>query len=262
MKISGIYQIRSKVKPARIYIGSAVNIHRRWHIHIYNLRHNTHHSKKLQNHFNKYGKNDLVFSVIIGCDKEDLLSTEQYFLDSYKPFFNCSMTAIGCPHGIKPSKEARKKISDGNKGIRHFGSSNPFYGRHHSEETKRKLSEALSGRPLSVETRLKMSKSQKGKKYSEETKQKLREINKGKKLSEEHVRKIREVKSNISAETRKKMSEAAKHRSPISEETRRKISKAGKCKSEATRRKQSEAMKGNRYGVRIERQTVPDYTLN
>lgn len=30
MNISGIYQIQSKCKPKRIYIGSGVNIQRRW----------------------------------------------------------------------------------------------------------------------------------------------------------------------------------------------------------------------------------------
>jgi hypothetical protein len=36
-KISSIYQIQSKIKPERIYIGSAVNIKHRWGIHLSDL---------------------------------------------------------------------------------------------------------------------------------------------------------------------------------------------------------------------------------
>lgn len=56
MKISGIYKIQSKVKPERIYIGSAVNIRHRRNQHFSSLSLNNHHNKKLQYHYNKYGK--------------------------------------------------------------------------------------------------------------------------------------------------------------------------------------------------------------
>jgi group I intron endonuclease len=87
-KISGIYQIQSKIKPERIYIGGAVNIQKRWWSHLSTLRNNKHENSKLQNHFNKYGESDLQFSILLGCEKEDLIRVEQYFLDSYNPFFN------------------------------------------------------------------------------------------------------------------------------------------------------------------------------
>jgi hypothetical protein len=43
------------------------------------------------------------------------------------------------------SEETKKKISDANKG-RYTGEKNPFYGKHHSEETKKKLSDANKGK--------------------------------------------------------------------------------------------------------------------
>lgn len=162
MKITGIYQIQSKCKPERIYIGSSVNIHKRWIDHLSNLRLNKHSSRKLQNHYNKYGKNDLIFSVLIGCDKEDLLQTEQFFIDINKPFFNVCMTA---------------------------GS---FLGNKHSEKTKHKLRLAWAkrGYALPEETKKKMlgrvpwnkglSSWNKGKKMSQETRDKMSASRKGK----------------------------------------------------------------------------------
>jgi group I intron endonuclease len=85
MRISGIYRIQSKIKSERIYIGSAVDINDRWRCHLKDLRNNKHHSKKLQRHYDKYGEVDLQLSILLGCEKEDLLKTEQYFIDSYNP---------------------------------------------------------------------------------------------------------------------------------------------------------------------------------
>ena len=77
-------------------------------------------------------------------------------------------------------------------------------GRHHSNESKRKIRESQLGKIISPECRAKMSAAKKGKigsrlgtKVSEETKKRLSQINIGRKAS---------------AETRKKMSEAAKKR--------------------------------------------------
>lgn len=68
----------------------------------------------------------------------------------------------------------------GRNGELHF-----FYGRHHSEETKKKQSEAHKGHQSvshhSEESKQKMSESHKGKKLSEETKQKQSEQNKDRK---------------------------------------------------------------------------------
>jgi hypothetical protein len=103
---------------------------------------------------------------------------------------------------------------------------NPFYGKTHTEETKRHISERTKGRTpfnkglkdcISEETRHKMSESQKGKKRSEETKNKMREVKLGKVFSEEHKRKMSEWQKGKkrqphSEETKRKMSEAANKR--------------------------------------------------
>jgi group I intron endonuclease len=181
MKISGIYKIQSKCKPNRSYIGSAVNIHKRWQYHHEDLRRGNHHSKKLQRHYDKYGEADLQFSVIVGCDKADLIKTEQYFIDSYRPYFNSSLTA-GSTMGMSLTPEHKKKLSDAHKGKpswnkglhirtndalitwRNSGGVNHNKGKKgllkHSDETRRKMSEAHKGRKKSEETRRNMSRAQ------------------------------------------------------------------------------------------------------
>ena len=88
------------------------------------------------------------------------------------------------------SEETRKKISESNK-----GENNPFFGKHHSEETLKRISEAHKGKHHKAESRRKMSEAHKGKHLSEEHRRKMSAALKGK---------------HNSAEARKKMSEAHK----------------------------------------------------
>jgi len=81
-----------------------------------------------------------------------------------------------------------------------YGDPNFIMKRTHSEETKRKISEAHKGHICSKKTKLKMSKSSKGKNkgktHSKETKQKISKSNKGKHhWSEEMKRKLSENNS-------------------------------------------------------------------
>lgn len=201
MKIIGIYQIQSKCKPERIYIGSSKNIGFRWSHHLYDLRKQRHGSKKLQNHYNKYGESDLIFTILLACDKEFLITNEQFFIDSYCPYFNGRKTAanylginyknrISPNKGKKASEETRRRMSEHN-GMR--GISPPNKGKHHSIEICKKLSESHKGKPSpnkgkkwTPEAKRKKSESQIGinnhffgKHHSEETKQKIRESKKG-----------------------------------------------------------------------------------
>ena len=198
MKMSGIYKIQSRIKPKRIYIGSSVNVYKRWMQHAQTLKRNIHRSIKLQRHYNKYGEADLQYSILICCDKNDLIKMEQYFIDAYNPYFNCSPTAssrLGC----KASEETKRKLRES-----HLGKSNPHIGQprtdetklkigaaskgnkyalgyKHTDEAKRKISKASIGHTLSEESKAKISKSNKGRIRSDETRKKLGEIRKSQK---------------------------------------------------------------------------------
>jgi endogenous inhibitor of DNA gyrase (YacG/DUF329 family) len=127
------------------------------------------------------------------------------------------------------SEETKKKLSDANK-----GENNPNYGKHRSEETKKKISDA--NKHPSEETRKKMSDAHRGKHRSEETRKKISEAKKGgnnpnygKHRSEETKKKISDTNKGKrrSEETKKKMSDVQKGKH-LSEETRKKISDATK----------------------------------
>lgn len=207
MKTSGIYKIQSNIKPNKVYIGSGVNIGNRWRRHLSDLRLNRHCNKKLQNHFNKYGESDLVFSIVLGCERDDLIKIEQYFIDSYKPWFNICPIAKSIK-GLKFSAETKEKMSKARK------------GKQLSKEHIANLTIARNKRgPYSEESKLKISLSGKGRKswnkgmtgiYSEETLQKMR----NKIFTSEHLKKLSESHKGIrpSEETKIKMSIAGKNR--------------------------------------------------
>lgn len=84
---SGIYQICNRIN-GKIYIGSAVNIKKRWHLHLHRLRNNIHHNSHLQNAWNKYGEENFEFEVIEYWEPEFLVSFEQWWINMLKPEYN------------------------------------------------------------------------------------------------------------------------------------------------------------------------------
>jgi group I intron endonuclease len=210
-KISGIYKIQSKIKPERIYIGSSSNIGKRYNRHLNDLRKNKHGNLKLQNHFNKYGISDLQHSVLLSCDVKDLQKTEQYFIDSYNPWFNICKIAFSVT-GRKCSDETKLKMS-----IAHKGKPTWTKGIKLSEEHKRHIGEKSKGRKpnlgkhhkVSEETKIKIGNSNRGKKHSKEQNEYIRLIHTGRKQSSE------EIAKRVASNSGKKRTEEFKQRMRI-----------------------------------------------
>ena len=179
---------------------------------------------KKQENFNQDRHKKTVLSVYPNRELANEVEYElikKFFKDPLNRNYHNGKT--WCTLGLSPSEETKRKISEGNKGKK------GKKGKKHSEESKRKIGEAMKGNQYGF--------GNKGKKLSEEHKRKLSEANKGKKLSEETKRKIGEaMKGNQygfgkkhSEETRRKISEVQKGKT-LSEETKRSISEANKGK--------------------------------
>lgn len=143
---SGVYKILNLVN-GDYYIGSSKNVEKRIICHFSKLRKNKHHSKKLQNSFNKYGHVNFSHQIIELCEAEILQQREQHYLDA---LFNEK-----CLNILKDAYSTR-------------GENHPMFGRRHSEESRAKIKLARSKQTIShsQETRLKIGASNKGRPFN------------------------------------------------------------------------------------------------
>jgi group I intron endonuclease len=229
---SGIYKITCII-TGKVYIGSSINIEKRWLYHKEDLRKDRHRNQILQRAWEKYGSENFKFEVVEYIPEEALIEKEQYYIDLYKAAdkkygYNIC-PAAGTTRGVKRP--------------------NANWGRVLSDETKQKIANSLSGFKHSPEAKANMSAARKGKKrapMSEEQKQRLSEAKRGThpNISPEKRRELSErMKGNKfsvglspSEETREKLRVARKGRTPSlgmthTEEARAKISVAHKGKS-------------------------------
>jgi group I intron endonuclease len=259
--ICGIYRIKNLINQ-KVYIGSAINITRRWWEHKGQLNGNKHGNSYLQKSWNKHKSNSFVFEIIeevavlLGkltqtqklALKDNLLFWEQIYIDNY--------AAADRKYGYNIREHAGNTL-----------------GMKHSEETKQKLSE-IQKRPEIIEKYKRIGKinggySWKGKHLSKEHKEKLRHVMNGNKKcahygeknpmfgkphSEEHNKKLsmsNKGKHYWTDEQKKKIGERARiiNNTPEYKESNRrrnlgdKNPNYNKHPSEETLKKQSEASK-------------------
>lgn len=150
MTVAAIYCIKNTTNGKR-YIGSTVDVNDRWRKHKKLLSQNRHHSLHLQSAWNLYGEESFEFLIIEECEpiKEILLEREQHWMDFHDSHndvsgYNISPTA-GSRLGAKHSEETKKKMSDAKTGV-YDGEKNPNYGKHFSEETKKIMRDVKIGK--------------------------------------------------------------------------------------------------------------------
>ncbi len=214
---SGIYAIRCLVN-SRIYVGSAVNILRRWAYHRHHLAKGTHDNSILQRSWNKYGPGQFTFEVLEYVNRCDLIAAEQKYIDAFRAAdrqvgFNLRPIA-GSALGIRHSAETRAKISAAAK-------------RRQTPEFRARMSAAHKGIRPSLEVRARMSASQRGRRHTPEARARMS---------------IAQMGHRITPDGRARISAAQKGRRP-SLEARAKMSatRKGRIHSAETRAKQSAA---------------------
>jgi group I intron endonuclease len=102
---TGIYSITCN-PTEKVYIGSSVQIYRRWSQHRTKLRKGNHTSPHLQKAWTKHGESAFEFKVVEECELEKLIEREQYYIDTLNPKFNCVRDVKG-----RIGVEAREKIT-------------------------------------------------------------------------------------------------------------------------------------------------------
>ena len=175
---SGVYILTLNNKH---YIGSCKMLNNkmsrngfyyRLYLHLYRLMKGDHHSLKLQNAVNKYGIFNIEFDIIQTCDSSIATDIEQYWLtimNTFKNGYNSCPTARS-NFGYKHREESKLKMSKSKTGKAPWNKGLKFEPL--SIETRKKLSEALSGRkkgPMSDQQKLDISNSLK-QKYLAKTK--------------------------------------------------------------------------------------------
>jgi len=120
MKYPGIYLIINLVNN-KFYVGSAKNIWSRKLGHLRDLKNKKHKNIYLQNSYNKYGSQYFIVILLEKVESEnDLITREQHWIDTL------DTTNKEIAYNICPTAEST-------------------LGRHHSEETKIKMSKSMKG---------------------------------------------------------------------------------------------------------------------
>jgi group I intron endonuclease len=137
MKICTIYRILNTVN-LKNYVGSTIRLEKRWREHRNDLVRGTHGNTYLQMSWNKYGEENFEFIPIMECCSaiRDILET--YWINVLESANRKRGYNLKDPNNSRPMLEETKiKISIIKKAI-YCKEKHPNYGKHLSEETKKK----------------------------------------------------------------------------------------------------------------------------
>lgn len=196
LSVGGIYAIVNKVTGKR-YVGSAKNIADRWYAHQMHLNRRTHHSRRMQEAWNKHAF--AAFEVVvleIVIDSNDLLAREQVWMDHFQVYTKGYNMRPGASSwiGIKQTPEHIAKRVQA-----HLGAIR-------SQETCEKIRQKAIGRKQSAEQVAKRVAHIIGKKHTAEHIKKASIARIGRKNTPESIAKMKAVIKT--PETKAKMSAA------------------------------------------------------
>lgn len=173
-----IYTITNLINN-KIYLGYTTNFPLRRLQHLSTLRCNRHDNEHLQNAWNKHGEKNFTVEILDSCEPQFLVSQEHYWSNLLR-------------------------VHDRNYGYNILPTHPYELANSHSEESKRKISEANKGRKMTKEHIEKIASQRRGRVSNR----------KGVKLSPDTINKLRlsHTGHKHSEETRRRMSEAQKRR--------------------------------------------------
>ena len=175
MSYGTIYKI-TNTKTGKVYIGKTTrSIYDRLQGHINSA--NKGDNFQLSRAIRKYGAENFTIEPIDVADSRDELNEKEvYYIKKYNSLENGYNMTVGGEGGntyIDKSDKEMKVISEkistalrknnGNRG-QFIGPKNSMYGKHHTPETKEKMSKALKGKKFSKEHNKKISKYYRGRK--------------------------------------------------------------------------------------------------
>ena len=199
-----VYELIDSITSNVFYVGKGKKY--RCFTHEYKTRNGNipHNNKHLFNTINKLINSniDIIYNIVFTSNNEDkCYEIEENIISNYGIDNLCNIELSA--RGIKHTEETRKKISNANT------------GRKCSEETREKLRLINIGKYQSVETRTKRSESlkgrtspMKGRNHTESTKEKMSKSGTGRKHTEDSIKKMKDSHKGkiISEEQRRKTS--------------------------------------------------------
>lgn len=166
---SGIYKITNRLN-GRSYVGSAINVVRRFVHHRNRLRAGAHHSPALQSAWNSHGEGVFDFEIIEVVAAENLVACEQAWIDKLSAYgrgYNGRPIAASLL-GFKHSDAARAKMSRART-----GKPSPRRGVTLSPETIAKIQAAKVDWRPSAETVARVAAKNRGQKRSPEVRARM-----------------------------------------------------------------------------------------
>lgn len=145
---AGIYQF-TNLLTGDSYIGSSTNLSKRFRQYYnYNFISSPVRSKSIiYSSILRNGYSNFSLTILEYCEIKDIFNREQFYIDLIKPSMNILQVA-GNSLGYKHTEDSLEKMSIIKK-ITYLGPGNNFYGKSHTPENKKLLSELAKARPKS-----------------------------------------------------------------------------------------------------------------